>query len=135
MNKDTLVSIITKYFEDVLDQIYKQTLNLNLKNKTKEEIKEIEKKVEKDRNGFIEEINRLKEANLMQLDFNLDELLSHTRDVSTELADYQLKQKLFQNNFCIHVSNKYLEDEYNRYLGVLFTIPFYLDLEEIATIK
>ena len=137
MKKDELVLLINEHFKEILSRIDKETVNFDFYGKSRDEKFEIKQKIENDKYFFIQEINKIKEANLEQLDFKFDEIIAiGNLDSSDRYENLKLiKRKLFEKNFCFYICNKYLAEQCDRYLGILFSIPIYLDQTEINNIE
>ena len=137
MEKIELVSIINQHFDKMIDNINKEAENPDLDGKTDYEIEESKERIETDKAEIIKEVNKIKKLTLDQLDSKIGSIKSifNTDSVKKDEQIDMITQKLFENGSCFHISNKYFVEEYRRYVGVLFSTPFYLGSKEIEKIK
>ena len=137
MEKQDLILVIDQYYDQILNHISNRCSNLNIDVKMEEEMPTIREKIQNDENEFIQEIFRSRNLNLEQLDSKIDQINSILKIESLETDEKmnKLKEKLFQNNFCFYVYNKYLVQNTERYLGLLISMPFYMDQRSIDNIK
>ena len=133
MEKNDLTRMIYQYYDDLWGKIEDavETFNSKHDEESCRSIEEINQRIKNDQEDFNLAIKKSRETNLISLGLNQEKINLILRD--SELSEVDrinfVKQKLFGNSFCIHIPRKHILKSEPVYIGILFSVPFYLDDE------
>ena len=137
MDKDELIMIISDHYESILKSIEDQEKVIKLKEESYENNDFVGSIIKKDKSEFIAELKEARDANIEQLDLKFGLINSISRDESIENEEKfkKIKKIIFENKFCFFVNDEYLIKNFSKYLGALFSLPFYLEENEVDKIR